>query len=728
MADLKRSVIRDCLFGVDIEPEAIELAQLRLWLSLVLDLNPDEDPDPLPNLDFELLVGNSLIDSVDGVRLAPEHALREGETLQLGIGQPDRHIKRIVELKQEFFSTSDLPPEQREMRRQDIRREEMTALREYWNERAAECATRIDELGRYSAAQKGLSKRQEAELSRQVARASVYRNAADAVASGDYTTRPFVYELEFADIFEDQGGFDIVIANPPYVSVQNSSSLPYRKELGQRYVENLNGKERAWTDDLYVHFVFRAFELAKPGGVICFITSDTYFTIQSKRRMRELLHSKDLQIIAPCDPFKATVDAAVFFAFNRPRQAEPHCEFDQMRYVPDEEFDRLSEEPAWQDAAKVTVEGATYQVREWTETKLRRYRFDPCLWLGTQRMAIWEPSVRNCALYERLILPAEPLIEHWWDKIATNERVRKNGAEIKQFQAALRPGDIVILGLLVDGGQGLCLGDNARALAFIVSDETRDSVLQRLRKIATRIPIEVTPNDPIALSNTLSDYAAANPSHFRSVLKRGELYHAVALDDVTTHLSPEEQKNGALRNHTWVPYSKGNPEGVRWYRPIDLALRYDKEAVQRIRAHPSSRWQNPHMYFIEGVSVNNVGNHVPLKARWEPVSVPDQMNRKLYPIWPQISPLSLVALLNAPILSYVCKHFLNNTNHYNTGDIRALPIRIPDDQQLIELAGIAKDAIEATRRHQPTEGFVNAAEKVVQTTLRVQQFAPYEEF
>ena len=97
---------------------------------------------------------------------------------------------------------------------------------------------------------------------------------------------------------------------------------------------------------MYVHFVFRAFELARPGGIVCYITSDTYFSIQSKRRMRQLLSNHDLRIVAPCDPFKATVDAAVFLAFKRPRAEKPECEFNQMRYIPDEEFDRLSEEPS----------------------------------------------------------------------------------------------------------------------------------------------------------------------------------------------------------------------------------------------------------------------------------------------------------------------------------------------------------------------------------------------
>ena len=65
LSDWKEAIIRDTLYGVDIKPEAIEIAQLRLWLALVVDQTL-EQARPLPNLDYKLMAGNSLIETIDG--------------------------------------------------------------------------------------------------------------------------------------------------------------------------------------------------------------------------------------------------------------------------------------------------------------------------------------------------------------------------------------------------------------------------------------------------------------------------------------------------------------------------------------------------------------------------------------------------------------------------------------------------------------------------------------
>ena len=72
--NLKIETIENSLYGVDIEPSAVDIAKLRLWLSIVVDTR-DNDIRPLPNLDFNFMVGNSLIDEFDGVQLFDEKLL-----------------------------------------------------------------------------------------------------------------------------------------------------------------------------------------------------------------------------------------------------------------------------------------------------------------------------------------------------------------------------------------------------------------------------------------------------------------------------------------------------------------------------------------------------------------------------------------------------------------------------------------------------------------------------
>jgi hypothetical protein len=100
--DLKRHAIEYCLFGVDIDPGAVEVAKLRLWLSLVVDEDDFKNIKPLPNLDYKVYRGNSLI-------CAPEHAVTKtniaGEIEKLITGFfSETHPGRKQELQQEIDS------------------------------------------------------------------------------------------------------------------------------------------------------------------------------------------------------------------------------------------------------------------------------------------------------------------------------------------------------------------------------------------------------------------------------------------------------------------------------------------------------------------------------------------------------------------------------------------------------------------------------------------------
>ena len=66
-AELKKQIIQRNIYGVDIEKGAVDIARLRFWLSIVVD---EETPSPLPNLDYKIMQGNSLIESFMGVDLS----------------------------------------------------------------------------------------------------------------------------------------------------------------------------------------------------------------------------------------------------------------------------------------------------------------------------------------------------------------------------------------------------------------------------------------------------------------------------------------------------------------------------------------------------------------------------------------------------------------------------------------------------------------------------------
>ena len=116
VAEWKRRAIQWSLYGVDNNPEAVEICHLRLWLSLVLDLDDALDVDPLPNLDFRVVAGDSLIDRIGGIVL-PESLPVSGYQPPLEIGGRVTQDRSLIDRwKREFEAEHDNPRRLRELR------------------------------------------------------------------------------------------------------------------------------------------------------------------------------------------------------------------------------------------------------------------------------------------------------------------------------------------------------------------------------------------------------------------------------------------------------------------------------------------------------------------------------------------------------------------------------------------------------------------------------------
>lgn len=132
IATWKEQIIRDTLYGVDIKQGAIEIAQLRLWLAMIVTQTMD-DAKPLPNLDYKLMAGNSLIETIDGEPILTEKAramLNAGvkpqqPKLDLFKDSEDKQVLKLAELRQEYFTAS---PQRRKELSDDIRYRERKVI------------------------------------------------------------------------------------------------------------------------------------------------------------------------------------------------------------------------------------------------------------------------------------------------------------------------------------------------------------------------------------------------------------------------------------------------------------------------------------------------------------------------------------------------------------------------------------------------------------------------
>ena len=254
--NLKYETIKNCIFAADIEPSAVDIAQLRLWLSLVIDdeINPNaqsaldghKNPLPLPNLESNILCGNSLIDEFEGTRLIKESDLFGDSTYQLDMNHSrfESIVKSLIEKQNELFHCDNT-----EKKKQ--LKDEIESLRDMVILSQLEGCT-PDKIHRYHESKRMASK-------------------------------PYVlWQLDFARVFREKGGFDIIIGNPPYVGEKGN------KEKFREVADTDFGKRTYLGKMDYFYFFFhKGIDILKSDGCLAYITTNYYITADGGVKLRK---------------------------------------------------------------------------------------------------------------------------------------------------------------------------------------------------------------------------------------------------------------------------------------------------------------------------------------------------------------------------------------------------------------------------------------------------------
>ena len=284
MYKLKYLAIKNSLYGVDIEPSAIDITKLRLWLSILVDSGND-NVRTLPNLDFNFMIGNSLVDEFEGIKLFDESLLnddvlkKELEKGKLGNQKSlfgDKIIKQDI-LKDIFSKQAKFFGEKNADRKKKLK------------EKIEELETSLIRFTLTSSGQ--LDKLKEIEKGRKERRKPY-----------------FLWKLEFAKVFKENDGFDIVIGNPPYVRYEKFKSE--KDTYKQRY------KCFAPSVDLYILFFELGYELLKPCGNLIYITSNKWLKTKYGKEFRKFVLDNtmiDQLIDLGSNVFEtASVDTSIF--------------------------------------------------------------------------------------------------------------------------------------------------------------------------------------------------------------------------------------------------------------------------------------------------------------------------------------------------------------------------------------------------------------------------------
>ncbi|MGL2553665.1 DUF7149 domain-containing protein [Helicobacter pylori] len=303
--ELKKDIIENCLFGVDINPNSCEITKLRLWIELlkysyyIFEEGKNTNAlETLPNIDINIKCANSLISRFnlnDDLKKIPniKQKIQEYKDLVAQYKDPNPLyplnkadlINKIQDLKNTFSLTLKDPKTKAELEKtieKHIKKYNFFALDD------KSLLTGLDYFIPSLFGTLKLSPKEEEEAFASYGRIRALRKKLDDALSGREYHNAFEWRFEFPEVLDDEGdfsGFDCIIGNPPYIRQEHIKDL--KPLLEKQYQDFYNS-----SSDIYTYFFALAYHLLKEKGFNAFITSNKYARAKYGAKLREWLLKK----------------------------------------------------------------------------------------------------------------------------------------------------------------------------------------------------------------------------------------------------------------------------------------------------------------------------------------------------------------------------------------------------------------------------------------------------
>ena len=278
----KKTIIENCLFGVDINPNSVKICRLRLWIELLKNAYYTAESDykqleTLPNIDINIKCGNSLLhrfDLTDSIK----SVLKE---TGISISQYRNAVSKYknAQDKTEKWELDSMIAEIKSKLTTEIGAKDPKKLR--LNKRRAELvnllAPQLFEMSKKE--QKDWQKRVDA-VKREIAELESYF---EEINSNKIYLGAFEWRIEFPEVLDADGnfiGFDCVIGNPPYIQLQSMGT-------DADVLERMKYKTYVRTGDIYCLFYEQGMNLLKPNGCLCYITSNKWMKAGYGKELRQ---------------------------------------------------------------------------------------------------------------------------------------------------------------------------------------------------------------------------------------------------------------------------------------------------------------------------------------------------------------------------------------------------------------------------------------------------------
>ncbi len=306
----KKHAIEKSIYGVDIASGAVDIAKLRLWLSLVVEHEIDEI-EPLPNLDYKVMCGNSLISE-----------LIVGDII-ISLNPPsskmtiDKRLRSIIEefeeKKYRYFNIYN------EKEKAELKLEIDEIVKNYLSYRLEEKEKKFIKTMNAKKIQAiyNVSKKTGIELAKLADQINIIKKIKTDIQNSKISSF-FPWKFEFSEVFNNSGsGFDIVIGNPPYIQLQKA--IDKNTHYADLY-KDLNYKTFERTGDIYALFYEKGIEILKEEGILTFITSNKWMRANYGKSLRKFLSEYEpLELIdlGPNVFESATVDTNILIIKKR---------------------------------------------------------------------------------------------------------------------------------------------------------------------------------------------------------------------------------------------------------------------------------------------------------------------------------------------------------------------------------------------------------------------------
>jgi hypothetical protein len=303
---LKKKIIGKSLYGIDIMPWAVHSAELRLWLQLIIEENIPYDQRKLfpllPNLNLRLRAGDSLVQEIGGINLHfRDSKLTPAFKRKLMSLKSEKEKYYSGDSTAKFQTDKALLSEEHRIFTEIIGDKIVTLQKDIQNLESRKHKLQYEmfkDFVKEGPKQKILF---ENEIKQKENEIRYLQDTKRKIQAPEQ--KPFIWEIDFAEIFGEKEGFDIVIGNPPYVRQEKiappnklkSEITPEEKkeykdklfksiQIHYSFINKLDKKS-----DLYIYFYFHGLALLNEKGTFCFITSNSWLDVGYGKDLQDFL-------------------------------------------------------------------------------------------------------------------------------------------------------------------------------------------------------------------------------------------------------------------------------------------------------------------------------------------------------------------------------------------------------------------------------------------------------